>query len=166
METLRTLAEIAVGFAGFASIVVAFRQRGEAWAPADGVLYRVMLTNSLASCAFALLPVILVEFGLSEDALWAASSSLVVAFVAYRLFVTFGGRNRATNRLVWRRDWTLLVLVTLQFSLQAVNIFGFPIERGPGPYVAGVALYLASAGQAFFRLLVLPTTAETTEAQE
>lgn len=110
LETLRTLAEIAVGFAGFASIVVAFRRQRESWTVVDGVRYRVMPTNSLAACALALLPLVLAEFVIDQG-----------------------------------------------------NVFGFPVERGPGPYVAGVALFLGSAGQAFFRLLVLPEEATGSE---
>ena len=156
MDTLRTLAEIAVGFAGFASIVVAFRHQRETWTVADARLYRVMLNNSLAACAFALLPLALAEFPLSRDLLWAASSAVVITHVAYRLLVTFGARNRVTSLAIWGSDWTLPIIIAAQFALQAVNIFGYPIERSSGPYVAGVGLYLASAGQSFFRLLVLP----------
>ena len=110
-----------------------------------------------------MLPVILAEFTVGEDALWLVNSSLMIAFVSYRLVRSFRGQDRSSNRLAWSGDWTLFVLMAAQFALQAVNILGFPIERGPGPYVAGVALFLGSAGQAFFRLLALPEEAAGSE---
>ena len=41
-------------------------------------------------------------------------------------------------------------------AMRAHSAVGAPIATGPGPYVAGVALFLASAGLSFFRLLALP----------
>ena len=159
METLRTLAEIAVGFAGFASIVVAFRRQSDSWRAVDAHLYRNMLTNSLNACWLALIPPVLVEFQPPADTLWFSCSAVMLVYVIFRTLLVFVfGRETSTAKQVWagRSGTTIAVLGLANVFLQTSNLVGTPFGTGPGPYVAGVALFLASAGLSFLRLLELP----------
>jgi hypothetical protein len=85
-EIFLTLAEVSVAFAGFASIAVLFRRRDRgAWEPADAFRYRSMLANSLFSCGFAFLPLILSRFELSDRVLWSLCSALLFIYYAWRV---------------------------------------------------------------------------------
>ena len=73
LDSLLTLAEIAVAFAGFSSVVVLFSRRDEdGWRGFDQTRFRVMLLASLFAAFFAVLPLPLKELGVSHSVIWAA----------------------------------------------------------------------------------------------
>jgi len=154
IETFNVLAEVAVGFAGFASIAVLFRRREEGrWEPEAALRYRAMLGNSLFACAFALLPRVLGAFEIANAPLWITCSGLLLAYVLWRVAVLsrYGrGFISPASRLL------LIVMIAAVSLLQLVNLTGVPVERGPAPYLAGVALLLVNAGINFFQLVSVP----------
>lgn len=76
-ELLLTIAEVAVAFAGFASLVGILGQRSSRDdTRVLGVRMRAMILFSLLAMAFSLLPSILDRFGLSDAAVWRTSSSV------------------------------------------------------------------------------------------
>jgi hypothetical protein len=159
-DVFLTLGEIAVAFAGFASIAILFRRRDRgAWEPADALRYRGMLANSLFACVFAFLPLILGRFDLSSLALWSSCSALLLTYAIYRaaanLPATFRMAAQRGERLP--RDYSVSIAsAALVILLQFGNIIGMPFGRGPAPYLAGVALLVAIAGINFFALVAVP----------
>ena len=148
-ETFHVLAEVAVAFAGFASIAVLFRRRGDGeWSRRDAVRYRGMLVNSLSACAFALLPSILGAFGTPSTALWLSCSSLLFGYFSWRIAVSFPPFDALS--LVMQIIGAAILL------LQVANVAGLPFGRGPASYLAGVGLMLMIAGINFFLLVSVP----------
>ncbi|MEN8184626.1 MAG: hypothetical protein ABFS46_19055 [Myxococcota bacterium] len=159
-DVFLTLAEVAIAFAGFASIAILFRRRDQgSWTPEDAFRYRSMLANSLFACAFAFLPLILGRFELTDQALWPTCSALLFIYYAYRV----SANVPAAFRLAAQRgeqlpgDFALNIgNATIVLLLQLGNLLAFPFDRGPAPYLAGVALLLANAGTNFFKLVTVP----------
>jgi hypothetical protein len=157
-ETFHVLAEVAVAFAGFASIAVLFRRRDDGeWSQIDALRYRGMLVNSLFSCAFALLPSILGAFGTPSTALWLSCSSLLFAYIAWRLVVSF---LSLAYRGMTPLKYSIAAAILL---LQLANVIGLPFDRGPASYLAGVSLVLVIAGSNFFELVSVPVPAPRAE---
>ncbi len=78
-EVLLTIAEVAVAFAGFASLVGILGQGTSADDPrVIGVRMRGMLLSSLIVVAFSIFPILLARYGASLDVIWTASSLAVV----------------------------------------------------------------------------------------
>jgi hypothetical protein len=159
-EIFLTLGEVSVAFAGFASIAVLFRRRDRGtWEPADAFRYRSMLANSLFSCGFAFLPLILSRFELSDRVLWSLCSALLFIYYAWRVATNLPVAHRVAARRGERlpRDFALNIAnAALVLLLQLGNVIGVPFERGPAPYLAGIALVLVNAGTNFFNLVVVP----------
>ena len=86
-ETLLTIAEVSVGFAGFASIVTVLGKRSGAVALQDSLRIRVMLVYSLSVAFLCFLPAILREYAVPEATVWRLSSA-VLAGTALLLFFT------------------------------------------------------------------------------
>ena len=148
-ETFHVLAEVAVAFAGFASIAVLFRRRADGqWSRSDALIYRGMLVNSVSSCAFALLPTILGAFDTPSTALWMSCSGLLFAYTAWRVVLS---RDSSDAIIVLKRSIAAVVLL-----LQLANLIGLPFGHGPASYLAGVALVLLIAGISFVQLVSVP----------
>ncbi len=145
--------EIAVAFAGFASVVVVFRHRDQKrWTYADQTSFRAMLRHSLAAAFFALLPLPLAAFEIGEPALWRSVSGALALYLCLPLYLGWVGRSRFPLRPLA----VILSLLCVALALQVANLFsGFP-AHGPAPYLAGVFLLLLMAGWNFFRLVTHP----------
>ena len=159
-EILLTLAEIAVAFAGFASIAVLFRRREKGkWDPADAFRYRSMLANGLFCCVFAFLPLVLGRFELPDRLLWSICSALLLIYYVLRVSANIPVALRMAGQAGVRppRDFALnLGNAAIVILLQLGNLVAVPFDRGPAPYVAGVALVLVNAGTNFYNLVVVP----------
>ena len=157
-DILLTVAEIAVAFAGFASIVAIFQAR---WtqddAPFDLFRFWVMLAFSLAALLFALIPFPLHFLGVAPSEVWRASSLLLACFVvANTLFV---------GRLYWRGVAAVVtslnpVIAVFAYAIYAViliaqiaNAAGLLGGPGFGLYLLGLLLILFSAALNFVRLV-------------
>ncbi len=158
IETFNVLAEVAVGFAGCASIAVLFRRRGDGgWEPEAALRYRAMLGNSLFACAFALLPRVLGAFEIANDALWASCSSLLLAYIVWRFVALLRYRRGFLTRA---NQGLVIVMIAAVCGFQLANVVGLPFGRGPAPYLAGVSLILVNAGINFFHLVSVPAPPE------
>ena len=159
-DVLLTLGEIAVAFAGFASIAILFRRPDrDAWEPEFALRYRGMLASSLFACVFAFLPLILGRFDLSSLALWSSCSALLLTYCTYRMAANVPASVRIFAQRGERlpQDYSVSIAIgALVVILQLGNIIGMPFGRGPAPYLAGVALLVAIAGTNFFALVTVP----------
>jgi hypothetical protein len=165
-DVLLTIAEIAVAFAGFASIVVLFQHRDPGrWPAAVVVRLRTMIEGSLVTLFSALLPIVLHHLGLSGGTLWSVCS------VALALgYAVFGG-------LVWRRSRAALAGGQLSPAFSAavagvtvalgagllLNAADLVFHRTFGAYLAGVAWALVFASLMFLRLAAFPIGASGSE---
>jgi hypothetical protein len=84
LDVFHTLAEIAVAITGFSSLIIIFRGGAVDWSRQDYVSFAFALSWSIGSIFLALLPIVLVEFGITMSA--AAQIGLFCA-VAYMFVV-------------------------------------------------------------------------------
>ena len=155
-DALLTTAEVAVAFAGFASVVTVFRRREDgSWEPPDVVRFQLMITASLSVVFFALLPFALEFFGPREPIIWATASVVLASY----LVVLLGLIMRRTVSLLSSRAlspfvaWPFLGGGLLVIVLQVLNAAGLGPDRELGPYFLGLLYLLVLSGVSFARLL-------------
>jgi hypothetical protein len=82
-DALLTIAEIALVFAGFTSLIAVVRGPGRGqWRPIERIAMWLMVGWSLAALFFSLLPVLLFHYGAPPAVLWAISSGALGLFFA------------------------------------------------------------------------------------
>lgn len=152
-EILLTVAEVAVAFAGFASLVSILGRGTSADNPRVlSLRMRAMLLTSLLVVAFSLIPVILDSYGASPRLAWTASSlALLLATLAYyrwlqRAIVTIGRAGLTPSRFQRR-----VIIPTLMVTLGVVTLL--LLSNGylasPAVYLNALALLLFQSGFAF-----------------
>ena len=76
-DTLYTLAEISIGLAGFAAIVVLFkRQDSGHWKASHADYFGGMILHAMTAAFFCLLPTVVAVFTSAESVVWSVSSAL------------------------------------------------------------------------------------------
>jgi hypothetical protein len=155
-SALLTTAEVAVAFAGFASVVTVFRRREDGvWAPQDVLRFQLMITASLSVVFFALLPFAISFFDASEPRVWSCGSGalgvyllLICALFARRTLSLTSGAA-----LVPYISWFFLASGMVVIALLVLNTAGLFLEREIGPYFVGLLYLLLLASVSFARML-------------
>ena len=114
-DTLTTIAEVAIALAGFASVVVALQRRfDDAGSVHHAQLWR-LLEASLATTAFALLPIVLENAGL-YDAVWQVTSLGLACWGATTTALVLHRHRRrlAIDKSLWRFNGPMLAVCLLR----------------------------------------------------
>lgn len=159
-DVLLTIAEVAVAFAGFASIVVLFQHRDPAkWPQAVVVRLRTMIEGSLAALFSALFPFVLHHLGLPAKPLWALSSLVLAAgYVAFTGLVWRRSRGPIARRELSRSfSASVGAISVFVFVMLVLNAADIVFHRGFGVYLVGVSWTLVFASLMFLRVVVFPT---------
>ncbi len=151
-ELLFTIAEVAVAFAGFASIVGILGRRS-ASSPDQLAALRMgkMLVHSLTVVAFSLVPHLLHSYGIDGEVVWRASSGfwlIVSGFVGVSIAV----RVRALVSASDYRDRTgiaALGVVLADTGLSLANVLGLTEQIAAALYLTALTLRLFLSGLAF-----------------
>lgn len=152
-EVLLTIAEVAVAFAGFASLVGILGQGTSADDPrVIGVRMRGMLLSSLMVVGFSIFPILLARYGLSVDVIWTASSLVLLAATAF-YYVWFLGALQALGRAeipttTFQRRVIIPTLLLVAASLAALLVANVFLAT-PAVYLTALALVLFQSGFAF-----------------
>ena len=129
-EALTTVAQIAVGLAGFAGIAIAFNRRPGELTALEGYRLILLFATSFGALFLALLPFGLQLLGMPAPALWRLSSALFVGFDLLLL--------------------GCLTRPTLRFLRDVREIFNLRVLTGLlAGHVAAIGLLSASAVGAF-----------------
>jgi hypothetical protein len=152
-DLLLTTAEIAVAFAGFASLISVIG-RGSAEDPRlAAFLLRYALEVALFVVAFSMIPLLPLQYGLSPESAWRLSSFL---FVVASQLATFGmGRRYRQSGFALGAPITATVVVLSAGAdlLLLVNALGFFRSVVFPVYLTGLFANLGLAG--FYFLLVV-----------
>jgi len=152
-DVLLTVAEVAVAFAGFASLVSILGRGTSADDPRVlSVRMRAMLLTSLLVVGFSLIPVILSGYGVRPRLAWTASSLLLLtATLTYywwlqRAILTLGRAGLTPSRFQRR-----VIIPTLLLTLLAVSLLLLAnlVRAMPAVYLTALALLLFQSGFAF-----------------
>jgi drug/metabolite transporter (DMT)-like permease len=74
---LLTLAQVAIGLAGFSAILVALSGKPHQWTPVDAFRIRNILALSFQSVFLSLIPFVLAFFSLPESTVWKVSLLII-----------------------------------------------------------------------------------------
>lgn len=155
-DELLTIAELAIGLAGFSGVVVAFTQRGELRA-ADRYRFIALFSQALSVVFLAFVPLGFHHAGQVAPTVWTASSAvmlLVWVFTAWLLRVRLMPEFSDDERLPKYSVGVIWGIGILNPLLQSANVIGWPMGSGPLLYLAGLILWL-SVTAFFFASLVL-----------
>jgi hypothetical protein len=150
-SSLFTLAEIAIGMAGFSAIVVMFKRRDSGqWHSADADQFNGMVLHAMAAAFFCVLPAIIEVFTDDPARIWLVGSAILgVQIIAHTAGILgLASTTRATRTVV-------VVGASAAVILQALNVFGVGFSREFQPYLAGVMWHMLHAGGLFVMLILV-----------
>ena len=155
---LLTIAEISIGFAGFAGIVALFGRRAAgAWSAIDRIRFDALIAYALTSLFAALLPLVVYYVASDHVSPWKLSSALFG--VVLLLFCRVGIRGTLYARASKDPEaniyggWVLAGLAGLASALLFLNALGIVFQGNGAPYLFALFLVLSGAGFFFSRLL-------------
>ena len=151
------MAEVAVGFAGFASIVTVLGRRRYPQSLQDSLRLRIMLVYSVMVVFLSILPEILNGYGFPTGTVWRASCA-IFALLASGIFVGLIAGPGPTvfrairyNRAYMAFFFTLQLAPALACGLVAL---GLGAHFAPATYMASLASLLLAAAVVFVRLVL------------
>ena len=153
-EYMYTTSEIGVALAGFAALVIAFRQRQDsALSDSDRRVVASLVERGLMAAFFSFLPILLFGLGLSERLIWFFSSG---TFVAYGVSIIIRSmRSRKISRGLASNPvfYILFAIGVLMVALQVCHALGLGLNQSAWWYLVAVTWLLVSAGYRFFFVL-------------
>ena len=159
-DLLLAIAEVAVAFAGFASLVSILGRRSSRDSPVvQAARLRGLIISSLVVVAFAFFPFVPYHFGSSPLAVWRISSAFLVVAGGGIAVVAFGnmGRVRRAGSIspgfAWRGAVIGAILVVAEALLLGNALRAFPASTA-AIYIVSLLLFLGLAGFMFANLLL------------
>jgi len=162
-DTLLTLAEVSLGLAGFAGIVVVFGRGRGVLAPADSFRLLALVGCSLGTLFLSLISIALRAVGVPEPGLWQWSSAMLLALAVPAHLFAFARLRRDAAEILEVVPIRLVPLgafaFLFNFVAQICNALGVGWSPNFGVYLFGLLLYLLFAALQFARMLfVRPTS--------
>jgi len=153
---LLTLSQIALGLAGFSSVLVALSGKPEGWLPIDSFRIVAMLWTSFFALFLSLAPFVLHFLGVGAPLLWRLCAGLIgvltLAAVAgtTRRILRLGRPDRQVlGRSVVAAVQSLVLIVGL---CELAAAFGW-LAPPDGIYFAGIVTYMSLAAFLIVRFL-------------
>jgi hypothetical protein len=130
-NALLTVAQVAIGIAGFSAILVALSGKPHLWTPVDAFRIRNILAFSFQSVFLSLVPFVLALFSLREPALWQVSLLiLALATVADAVLVLTGVHRLSPSERAVLKAVVVSTVVAILCFMAAVELFAaFGIVR-------------------------------------
>jgi len=155
---LLTIAEVSIGFAGFAGIVALFgRRAGGTWSTADRLRFNSLIRHALLSLFAAFLPLAIHYVDADHGSPWRPSSAILGAVF---LLLFWNGVRRIPEVRVSkdaeasvRGAWVLVAGFAVLALALILNAVGIVFRGDAGPYLVALFSSLALAGLFFARLL-------------
>jgi hypothetical protein len=156
-ETLHVVAELAVAFAGFASLVsILGVRRGRDAPEIDALRLRGMLETSLLVAAFALVPILAHESGLAVTLAWRVSAGCFAFSVACVFIVQKRRQKAATPATGYRAPHYFTATIYCVLSVCVGALLGTTLgvlQNASFAYGLGLFAFLVYAGLLFARLV-------------
>jgi hypothetical protein len=122
-NALLTVAQIAVGLAGFSAILVALSGKPQQWTPVDAFRIRNILAFSFQSVFLALVPFVLASFSLPKSTVWKLSPLIIAIAIFGDVLLVLSGvyRLSRSERAVLKAPVVATVTAAL-FSMAAIEL--------------------------------------------
>ena len=158
VDALLTIAEMAIGLAGFSAVVAAFTIRGEL-TQTDRSRFLLLFTTAFVAALLAFVPVVLKEAGLAGAALWRTSSgTMVVVWLGFTVPFIVGllrdRRDPSHRPLVFSQKPHVLWPSFLNLMLQVMNLWGGIWEPSAAIYIVGTLMWLSAAALVFVSVVL------------
>ena len=144
-NALLTLAQVAIGLAGFSAILVALSGKPHQWAPVDAFRIRNILAFSFQSVFLSLMPFVLAFFSLPESTVWRASLLILAIATLGSVLLVLSGvyRLSPSQRAVLNAVVVSTVVGILCFMAAVELLAAFGIVRpAPGVFFLGLVVLL------------------------
>ena len=144
-SALLTLAQIAIGLAGFSAILVALSGKPHQWTPVDAFRIRNILAFTFQSVFLSLTPFVLAFFSLPESTVWQVSLLIIaIATLGGALLVLSGvyrlsrPERAVLNALVVS---TVTAILCTMAAVELLAVFGI-FRPASGVYFLGLVVLL------------------------
>lgn len=155
-DILLSIAEIAVAFAGFSSIVVVFRNRDSGtWDPLDAIRYRTMLAGSLATAALAGVPLVVSWLAVPPGSIWRVSSAVLFLWFVRAIVAQLHIRSFFPSPAGQARWLAFLLTSSGIAACLVLDGLGLAFQGAAEPYLVGITWILFLSGWQFYHLVVL-----------
>jgi hypothetical protein len=156
-DVLLTMAQIAIGLAGFSGVVAAFSQTRE-FPAADRVRFLMLVGSTFLVVLLAIVPFLLELGGIREPGLWRWASGIWLASVLSGSPLVLAGRRIILREGRAAPAWSvgLILMIALAAGLaQMGNLFSWPYAPGPVPFLLGLLAGLVGSGSIFVYLVLI-----------
>jgi hypothetical protein len=149
-----TAAEVGVALAGFAALVISFRQREDsALSDLDRLVTANLVERGLMAAFFSFLPILLFGLGLSPRLVWFFSSGIFATYGVWVLKRSFRARRLSGGLVAPLGFYILAAIGVLIVALQVCHALGLGLRQSAWWYLVAVTWLLVSAGYRFFFIL-------------
>ena len=156
-ESLQTIAEISIAFAGFSGLIVALRKKIGPLTELEKYRLQILLTLAFGAMFLSFLPEVLQSLELGERYTWMyAGSALCVYSIVFLVWWIRASRRfaRAFPEVFhWGAFSRMAVGHVSVILLQLSTISSLIEDMGATVYVVGLIWYLVHAAQQFARML-------------
>jgi hypothetical protein len=156
-EELLTIAEIAIGIAGFAGVVAAFLYHEDS-REVDRVRFITLFSMAFSTIVLSYVPIVVFHLGYAGESLWARASGVMVA----AWFFNSAFALRILPRLAevepyYDMRWTRTIMIVPSLSnlaVQILNAGGWLWTPGFLGYLFGLFAYLYAAAMMFVYIVL------------
>jgi hypothetical protein len=165
-QSLQTIAEISIAFAGFSGLIVALRKAVGPLTEIEKYRLQILLTLAFGAMFLSFFPEVLESLGVGEHETWVyAGSALCVYSTIFLVWWIYASRSfaRAFPEIFhWSAFFRMTAghVAVMLFQLSA--IFSLVVDKGAAVFVIALVWYLIHAAQQFSRMLfVQPIIADS-----
>jgi len=158
-ESLQTIAEISIAFAGFTGLIVALRKNDGPMTAVHKYRLQILLTLAFGAMFLSLLPDLLGNYGFPPEHIWPLSSAVLSVYSVVFLYWWITSSRRIMQSYPALFNWFAFsrmaaghVLVVL---LQLTVVFSLIRDIGAAAYISALIWYLLHAAQQFARMLFI-----------
>lgn len=156
---LLTLTQVAIAIAGFAGVIGTFQFKdGERIRRGDAVGLGLIVNTGLMAAFYSTLPLLLSNFGASDEYVWAISSGS--GTIIYLTFSIHAGRRLKKFKMYKTMNkvlvFALFFVAFLIIIINWMNVFNIVFKREFGPFYISLIYALGSVCYMFSRLLLRP----------
>jgi hypothetical protein len=156
-QSLQTIAEISIAFAGFSGLIVALRKNTGPLTEVEKYRLQILLTLAFGAMFLSFLPELLENLELEAHDAWLyAGSALCLYSIIFLVWWIYASRRfmRAFPEIFhWSAFSRMAVGHVAIILLQLSAIFSFVTDKGEAAYVISLIWYLIHAAQQFARML-------------
>jgi hypothetical protein len=157
-EALFTIAEMAIALAGFSAVVAAFTIHGKL-TETDRSRFVWLFVTAFTAALLAFVPTILTGTGLTDAALWRASSGIMIVLwliltVPFAVGLLRDRRDSSFVPQVFSQRPLILVPSVLNLALQLLNVWGAVWEPSAAIYIVGTLAWLSASAIVFMSIVL------------